>query len=143
MPQIIMQAGSTSLILNGAALDDLAEGDFIELNFPNAVTSHINGSNNSVTINRRNDASVMDLTVRFQKFSASDAILNSAVNQATPVVFNGSIKEDFTRDGTRSVESYILENGTITTRGSNVKNNTDGNGMIEYVIRFRNASRNI
>ena len=69
--------------------------------------------------------------------------LNSAINQEDVTVFNGSVKEDFVRDGVAGAESYILENGSFTTRPSNVKNDTDGNAMMEYTIRFRNATRNI
>lgn len=143
MAVITMAANSTSLILNGFAIVDFAEGDFVELNPVNALTSHVNGADGAVNINSRNDGGVHDLVVRVQKFSGSDVFLNSAVNQAEPVIFNGSVKEDFNRDGQAGAESYILENGSITTRPSNVKNNTDGNGLMEYTIRFRNATRNI
>lgn len=143
MAIITMAADSTSLILNGTAITDFAEGDIVELNPVNDRTSHVNASNGGVNINQRNDGGVHDLVVRVQKFSASDVFLNSAMNQAEPVVFNGSVKEDFIRDGSAGTESYTLESGSFTTRPSNVKNNTDGNGVMEYTIRFRNATRNI
>jgi hypothetical protein len=143
MAVITMSADSTTLVLNGTAITDFAEGDIVELNPVNDLTGHINGSAGAVNIHKRSDAGVHDLVVRVQKFSASDVFLNSARNQAAPVVFNGSVKEDFVRDDTAGAESYILENGSITTQPSNVKNTTDGNGMMEYTIRFRNATRNI
>lgn len=143
MAVITMEADSTTLVLNGQAITDFAEGDIVELNPVNPLTSHVNGSSGAVNINKRNDGGVHDLIVRVQKFSASDVFLNNASNQAAPVVFNGSLKEDFTRDTTAGAESYVLENGSFTTRPGNVKNNTDGNGMMEYTIRFRNATRNI
>lgn len=143
MSTIQMEAESTSLVLNGTAITDVSEGDVIELNPVNPVTSHVNSANGGVTINKRIDGGVHDLVVRVQKYSASDVFLNSAINQAAPVVFNGSVKEDFIRDDVAGAESYILENGSITTRPANVKNNTDGNGLMEYTIRFRNATRNI
>lgn len=143
MALIQMEAESTSLVLNGTAITDFAEGDFVELNPVNPVTSHVNSDNGGVNINKRIDGGVHDLIVRVQKFSGSDVFLNSAANQVVPVVFKGSVKEDFIRDEVTAAESYILENGSITTRPSNVKNNTDGNAMMEYTIRFRNATRNI
>ena len=143
MAAIQLAAESTTLILNGQVVTDFAEGDYIELNPVNAVTSHINSGAGGVNINKRIDAAVHDLIVRVQKFSASDVFFNSAINQETPTVFGGSVKEDFIRDGIAGAESYILENGSITTQPSNVKNNQDGSGMMEYTIRFRNAIRNI
>jgi hypothetical protein len=143
MPTITMEAQSVSLVLNGTPITDFAEGDIVELNPANPLTSHVNASEGGVNISKRVDGGVHDLIVRVQKMSASDVFLNSAINQQAPVVFDGSVKEDFLRDGQAAAESYILENGSITTRPSNVKNNTDGNGLMEYTIRFRNATRNL
>lgn len=143
MSIIQMVAESTSLVLNGTALTDLAEGDVVEIIPVNPLTSRVNAANGGVSINKRMDGGVHNLIVRVQKMSGSDVFLNSASNQDAPVVFNGSAKHDFVRDGAPAAESYILENGTITTRPSNVKNNTEGNGLMEYTIQFRNVTRNI
>lgn len=143
MAVIQLNAESTSLVLNGTPITDFAEGDIVELNPVNPLTGRINGAAGAVNVNKRIDGGVHDLIIRVQKYSDSDVFLNSAINQVDPVIFNGSVKEDFTKDGTAGAESYILENGSITTRPANVKNNTDGNGMVEYTIQFRNATRNI
>lgn len=143
MASIVLDADSTTLVLNGTAITDLIDGDILELTPVNPLTSHVNSSNGGVNINKRSDGGVHDLTVRVQRYSASDVFLNNASNQASPVVFNGSLKEDYTRDGTAGAESWILENGSITTRPTSTKNNTDGNSLQEYTIRFRNCSRNI
>jgi hypothetical protein len=138
-----MSADSVSLVLNGFPIVDFAEGDIVELEPVNDLTSHVNGANGAVNINKRNDGDVHNLTIRVQKMSGSDVFLNSARNQASPTIFNGSLKEDFIRDGTAGAESFILENGSITTQPGNTKNNTDGNGLMEYMIRFRTATRNL
>ena len=143
MASIVLDADSTTLVLNGTAITDLIDGDILELTPANPLTSHVNSSNGGVNINKRSDGGVHDLVVRVQRYSASDVFLNNASNQASPVVFNGSLKEDYVRDGTAGAESWILENGSITTRPTNTKNNTDGNSLQEYTIRFRNCSRNI
>jgi len=143
MALIQLASDSTSLVLNGTPIVDMIEGDFLDLTPVNALTSQTNSGNGGVNINKRVDGNVYDLIVRVQKFSQSDVFLNSATNQEIPVVFNGSAKEDFTRDGVAGAESYILENGSFTARPKNTKNNQDGNGAMEYTIRFRNVSRNI
>lgn len=137
------QADSTTLVLNGTVIDDFIAGDILELTPVNPATSHVNGTGGGVNINARSDAGVHDLVVRVQKMSQSDIFLNSARNQADPVVFNGTLKEDFTRDGIAGVESYILESGSITTQPTNTANDQDGNALREYTIRFRNATRNL
>ena len=143
MSVIQMAADSVSLVLNGTPITDFAEGDILELNYVNPLTSRVNSDNGGVNIGKRVDGGVMDMVVRVQKNSASDVFLNSAANQESPTVFDGSVKEDFIRDGTAGAESYILENGSFTTRPNNIKNNTDQNAMMEYTIQFRNATRNI
>lgn len=143
MALVQLAVDSVSLILNGRPYADFIEGDFIDITFPNDLTSHVNSANGGANINKRVDAAVCDVVIRVQKYSGDDTVLNSAINQEAPVIFNGSIKEDFIRDGVAGAESYILENGSLTTRPKNTKNNKDGNGAMEYTIHFRNVSRNI
>jgi len=143
MSIIVMDADSTTVVLNGFPIVDFAEGDVVELRPVNDHTSHVNAANGGVNIKRRVDCGVSDLILRVQKYSPSDQFLNSAINSESPVVFNGSAKESFKRDGVDGVETYTLENGSITTQPGNVKNNTDNNGMMEYTLRFRNAIRGL
>lgn len=143
MAVISLAADSTTLILNGTAITDLVEGDTITLAPVNPATSHVNAIGGGVNINERSDRGVYDVTVRVQRFSQSDVFMNNLVRQSPPVVINGSAKENYTRDGTDGVESWILENGSVTTQPTGTKNTTDGNALSEYVMRFRNCSRNL
>ena len=143
MAIITINAESASLILNGHAFSDFGEGDFIEVKPVNPVSEQINGANGSVNIVERMDRDVHDVVVRVQKMSPDDVFLNSLINTNPTPVIAGSLKEDFTRDGTASKESYTLENGSMTEQPTNTKNNTDGNAMMEYTIRFRTAIRNL
>lgn len=143
MAVISYNADATSLTLNGTGILDFIEGDQIELAPVNPATSQTNGSNGSVNIVGRIDAGVHDLTIRVVKNSDSDVFLNSELNQDSPTVFNGSMKENYVKDGTDSVESWLLENGSFTDRPTSTKNNQDGNHTMEYKIRFRNCTRNI
>lgn len=136
-----MAADSTTLTLNGTAILDFAEGDFLTLTPVNPLTSQTNSANGGVNINRRIDGDMYDMLFRVQKFSDSDVFMNSAVNQAVPVAFDGSAKDNFTKDGNDGVETWTLQNGSITTRPTETKNNQDGNGLVEYTIRFRSAQR--
>lgn len=143
MSVISLEADGTTLILNGQALPDFLEGDTLELAPVNPVTEQTNGSQGGVAIQGRVDGDVHDLTVRFLKYSDSDVFMNNAINQKAPVVFNGSAKENYVKDGAPSVASYLLENGSITTRPTDTKNNQEGNNLMSYTIRFRSATRSI
>lgn len=143
MSVISLAADSTTLILNGRAIVDLAEGDTITMAPANPATSQINSIGGGVSINERSDKGVYDLTVRVQRMSQSDVFINNLLRSSPPVIINGSAKENYNRDGVDAIESWLLENGSITTQPTITRNSTDGNAVTEYVIRFRNASRNL
>lgn len=136
-----INANAASVVFNGTAITDFLEGDFIEVNPVNPLTSHTNGSGGLVNINKRVDSDVHDVILRVLRYSQSDIFLNNLINAEDITLINGSIKEAYVQDGADAVENWILENGSITTRPSNVKNNQDGNNSVEYTIRFRSATR--
>ena len=87
------------------------------------------------------DGDVHDVTLNVIKFSKSDIYLNNAKNADVPVIFSGSIKETFIKNGVEGIENWILENGSLTDSPTNTKNNQDGNATLEYKLRFRRATR--
>lgn len=143
MAVIALQADSTTLVLNGTIINDLGEGDSITFTSVNPLTGHVNSAGNGVTIKKRFDGGVTDMVVRVQKYSDADVFLNSSRESATPVVFNGSAKENYTKDGTEFVCTLQLNNGSITAQPTDTRNNQDGNALMEYTIRFRNAVRTL
>lgn len=132
---------SSTFVLNGTTINDFIEGDIIEVTPVNPVTSHVNGSGGNVIINKRTDHDVHDVKVRVLKNSDSDIFLQNELNQEAPTVLQGSLKENYTKDGTDGVDSWLLENGSFTDRPSFVSNNQDGNSTVEYTIRFRSGTR--
>ena len=143
MSQVVLDADSTTLVLNGTVISDLVAGDIITATPVNPLSSHVNSSGGGVTINKRTDGDVFDIAFNVQKMSASDLFMQSQINQESIVVFNGSMKEDYTRDGASGVETWQLGAGSITTQPTDTKNNTDGNATRPYTIRFRNTRRNL
>ena len=143
MATTTFNADSTTLVLNGTAILDFASGDILELAPVNPVTSHVNGSGGSVAISKRSDGGVHDLTIRVLQASDADIFLNTEQEQEAPTVFSGSIKENFVKDGSDGVDTFIMENGSFTDRPTITKNDQEGNKMVEYKIRFRNVTRAI
>jgi hypothetical protein len=139
MPVITYAQDSTTLTLNGRVIVDFSAGDYITLAPANALTSRVNGSNNSVSIAKRVDSGVHDLTINVIKDSDDDIYFKNAVVQGLPVVFNGSLKENYNKDGESRISNTTLENGTITTQATKTLNNQDGNAVKTYVIQFRNV----
>lgn len=144
MAVVAIPANSTTLVLNGHLFNSFMEGDFLELASVNPSTSHINGvANDSVTINERSDRHVRDLTIRTKRYEEDDVFLNDQNNASPVVVFSGTLKTNLTVDGEDTVETWILENGSITDQPTEVKNSQDGNALMEYKLRFRSAQRQL
>ncbi|HDM8428228.1 TPA: hypothetical protein P0O11_000492 [Yersinia enterocolitica] len=143
MSQIVISADTATVVMNGRIITDIAVGDYITLTPTNPLTSRANSAQNGVTISKRVDAGVTVMVVRVQKFSNDDVWLNQQINTDIPVVFNGSVKESFVRDGAALKETYDLQAGSITTQPTQTKNNQDVNALMEYTIEFRNIRRNV
>ncbi len=143
MSQIVISADTATVVMNGRIITDIAAGDYITLTPTNQLTSRANSAQNGVTISKRVDAGVTVMVVRVQKYSNDDVWLNQQINTDIPVVFNGSVKESFVRDGAALKETYDLQVGSITTQPTQTKNNQDVNALMEYTIEFRNIRRNV
>ena len=137
---ILLQAESTTVILNGHAFNNLAEADAVMIQQPNARTSRTN-SERGVTIAARNDSGVTDLTLKVERFSEDDVVLSGWQNGNSITVINGSVKESFNRDDSDFTENWKLEAGSITSQPEHTKNNQEPVSVIEYVIQFRNGVR--
>ena len=83
----------------------------------------------------------MKMTI--QKFSEDDVFLNELINAVRTTLIEGTLKEDYTRDGGDFQDTWTLEGGSITTKPTETKNDQDGNAVLEYMIKFRNAIRSI
>ncbi|MGE4748478.1 hypothetical protein AB8990_03120 [Yersinia enterocolitica] len=143
MSQIVISTDTATVVMNGRIITDIAAGDYITLTPTNPLTSRANSAQNGVTISKRVDAGVTVMVVRVQKYSNDDVWLNQQINTDIPVVFNGSVKESFVRDGAALKETYDLQVGSITTQPTQTKNNQDVNALMEYTIEFRNIRRNV
>ena len=142
MASTVFQNDSTSLILNGQPIPDLAEGDFITLTPANPHSEQVNSANGGVAIFKRMDAEVADLLVRVEKYSASDIFLGSTIKTGVTVL-NGTLREAFVKNGTPGSSSYALQNGSVTGQPTETRNNQTGNAVMEYTIRFRSAVRTV
>lgn len=143
MAIISFNADATTLILNGKAISDFPEGDFLELNGVNPLTHRTNGANDSVNITKRIDSEVADLVLRVMRYSDADIWLTNQRDSDEIVVLSGSIKESFIRDGQKLSESFELVGGSFTDPVNHKKSNQEREQAVEYKIQFRAAKRNI
>jgi len=134
MAVVSFKSDSTTLILNGFVVRDFINGDILELSPANPETSRTYGNNRAVNIQQRSDKDVYTLKFRVMRDSDSDVFLNTQLNSDRPVIFNGSVKEIFIKDGEELIESFELEAGSYTDKPTHTKNNQDGDATVEYTI---------
>lgn len=137
-----------SIILNGDAttmqlrigndnltVDDLVAGDTITITPVNAETTRTYGAGNSVNIQRHTSKDVHTIVFRVQKLNTTDKALTNYMNAKTlSQVIEGSVKTIYFEDGEQMIENYKISGGSITTKPTDTKNNTDGNNSMEYTI---------
>lgn len=143
MVAIVSDPSNTTLTINGHIFRSFHSGDILELAPENDFSSHVDGTDESVSIQKSSVSDVYTLTIRVLKQSGDDVFLNSRLNTIPMEILNGSLKTNFTKDGIDGVDTWTLRNGSITKRPTNTVNDTEVNSMSEYAIRFRSATRNL
>lgn len=143
MVAIVRDLSSVTLVLNGHIFTSFHGGDVLELAPENDFSSHVDGTDDSVSIQKSSNSDVYTLTVRILKQSDDDVFLNSRLNTVPMEIISGSLKENFTKDGIDGVDTWTLTNGSITKRPTNTINDQTINAMSEYAIRFRSVTRNL
>jgi len=140
MSTIQLLADSSTMVLNGHLFNDFVDGDYISLTPVNPLTAR-NRSIRGLNIQKRSDGSVHDIQFTVPKYSDDDIWLNTQKNKDEPVVFKGSVKESYTKDGVEMTTTYTLEGGSFTEQPTDTRNNIDGNQDMLYTIQFDKARR--
>lgn len=125
-----LQIGSDNLTVN-----DLIAGDTITITPLFAETTRTYGAGNSVNIQRHTNKDVHTVVFRVSKLGNTDKALSNYMNAKTlSQVIEGSIKTIYYEDNAQKIENYKISGGSITTKPTDTKNNTDGNNAMEYTI---------
>lgn len=125
-----LQIGSEKL-----TVDDLIAGDTITITPLFAETTRTYGAGNSVNIQRHTQKDVHTVVFRVSKLGNTDKALTNYMNAKTlSQVIEGSVKTIYYEDGSQKIENYKINAGSITTKPTDTKNNTDGNNAMEYTI---------
>ena len=125
-----LQIGSDNLTVN-----DLISGDTITITPLFAETTRTYGAGNSVNIQRHTNKDVHTVVFRVSKLGSTDKAISNYMNAKTlSQVIEGSIKTIYYEDNAQKIENYKISGGSITTKPTDTKNNTDGNNAMEYTL---------
>lgn len=147
----IALSGNDTLIINDRVFADFADGNCVELKFPNKIAALKTGKNGNTIYGLNTSGRQAELTVRVIRGSADDKFLNELENtqngnfEGTPTLAGQFVKK--LGDGLGNVTSdiYDLTNGVFTDipgAKTNVEGDTEQSVAI-YVMMFAIAPRAI
>lgn len=144
-------SGDDITIINDRIITDLADGDAINLDFPNNLVEGKKGKNRNVIITFNATGEQTTVTIRVLKASADDKYFNQELNtyrnnKAGYVLMSGEfIKRSGDGLGNIINEIYTMSAGIIQ-KIPNVKENVEGDteqGVTIYTILFMNTDRSL
>lgn len=141
--------GSDTININNRVFTDLADGNCIELTFPNDIASVKTGKNGNSIYGLNESGKQCEVKVRLLRGSADDKFLNNLLAQqnanfaGTVLLIGQFIKKIGDGLGNITSDTYIMSGGVFTKQveaKTNVEGETEQSVGI-YTIRFSNAPR--
>ncbi len=147
----ISLSGSDTVVINNRSLADLADGNCVELSFPNDIANVKTGKNGNSIYGLNESGRQAEMKLRVIRGSSDDKFLNGLqanqqLNFAGTVLLIGQfIKKVGDGQGNITSDTYITSGGVFSKQveaKTNVEGETEQSVAI-YTIRFSNAPRAI
>lgn len=142
-------SGQDTIILNNQVLTGLADGNFVELTFPNDIANVKTGKNGNSIYGFNESGKQCEAKIRVLRGSSDDKFLNNLLTQqqlnfAGTVLLTGQfIKKIGDGAGNITSDTYIMSGG-VFTKIPEAKSNAEGEteqSLAIYTIKFTNAPR--
>lgn len=147
----VSMTGNDTIIINERVLTDLADGDCVNLTFPDDIANLAKGKNGNTIYSLNESGKRAENVIRVIRGSDDDKYLNNLLTQmqanfAGFILMTGEfIKKVGDGKGTITNDTYILSGG-IFTKQVEAKNNVAGEteqSVSIYTLQFANAPRAI
>lgn len=145
----VAMSGNDTIIINNRSLTDLADGNCLELTFPNAIANVKTGKDGNSIYGLNASGKQAEVKIRIIRASADDKFLNGLISQqqanfAGFALLTGSfIKKIGDGSGNVTSDTYILSGGIFEKQiegKSNVEGETE-QSISMYSLKFSNAPR--
>lgn len=145
----IALSGSDTFTLQNRIFSDLADGNCVEMTFPNDIASVKTGKNGNSIYGLNETGKQAEIKIRLIRGSADDKFLNGLLAQqqanfaGTVLLFGSFIKKLGDGFGNITSDTYIVSGGVFTKQVP-AKTNVEGDSeqsISEYMIKFSNAPR--
>lgn len=149
MANSVALSGSDTINVNNSILADLADGDCVDLVFPNDIASVKVGKNGNAIYGLNESGKVAEVTIRVLRGSFDDKLLNNLLSQqqenfAGAVLLIGEfIKKIGDGKGNITSDTYIMSGGVFSKQipgKMNVEGDTNQSVAV-YMIRYSKAVR--
>lgn len=142
-------SGSDTVNINSQILNDLADGNCVELTYPNDIAQVKTGKNGNSIYGLNESGKQCELKIRVIRGSADDKFLNNLLAQqqanfaGTILMIAQLIKKVGDGKGNISSDTYILSGG-VFTKQVEAKVNVEGDteqSISMYTMKFSNSPR--
>jgi hypothetical protein len=145
----VAMSGSDTVMINNRIFADLADGNCVELTYPNDVASVKTGKNGNSIYGLNETGKQAEVKIRLIRGSSDDKFMNSLFAQQQgnfagfPLMLGQFIKKIGDGAGNVSSDTYIMGGG-IFTKAMEAKMNVEGESeqsVVVYTMKFSNAPR--
>lgn len=142
-------SGQDTIVINNQVFTGLADGNCVELTFPNEIANVKTGKNGNSIYGFNETGKQCEVKIRVIRGSADDQFLNNLLAQqqinfsGTVLLIGQFIKKLGDGQGNVTSDTYIMSGGVFTKQVEG-KMNTDGEtdqSVAEYMIKFTNSPR--
>ena len=146
---VVALSGQDTIVINNQVLVGLAEGNCVELSFPNEIANVKTGKNGNSIYGFNESGKQCEVKLRMIRGSADDQFLNNLLAQqqanfsGTVLLIGQFVKKLGDGQGNITSDTYIMSGGVFTKQVDG-KMNTDGDveqSIAMYTMKFSNAPR--
>ncbi len=144
-------SGSDTILINNQLLSDLADGNAVEMTFPNDIAQVKTGKNGNSIYGLNESGKQCEVKLRVIRGSSDDKFLNNllATQQNNfagfPLMIGQFVKQVGDGSGVIAHDTYIMSGG-VFTKSVEAKSNVEGDteqSVAMYTLKFSNAPRAI
>lgn len=145
----IALSGSDTITINNHLFSDLADGNCVDLTFPNDIANVKTGKNGNSIYGLNETGKQCEVKMRLVRGSNDDKFMNNLLAQqqanfaGTVLMFGSFIKKLGDGLGNIASDTYIMSGG-IFTKIPEAKTNVEGESeqsVSMYTLKFSNAPR--
>lgn len=145
----VAMSGNDTITINNRVLSDLADGNCVEMTFPNDIASVKTGKNGNSIYGLNETGKQCEVKIRVIRGSADDKFMLSLLAQQQqnfagfPLMIGNFIKKIGDGLGNIASDQYIMSGG-VHTKIPEAKTNVEGESeqsVAMYTLKFSNAPR--